>query len=611
MASKFSNMAFYTTAKLLSSAGTGDTVTISNDVERDASVTLTDSAQVLFTSLDGTSIERMTVTTTGGTLTIVERGLDQSASPSEVSALMKEWKSGTLVKVVHAAADIVDVNADNTFTGDNDFTGDCTFTKTLKEPVYATTAARDAVTSSDWDVCYVTAEGSFYDKTSWSRIVREWWWTFFNASTTVAGKVEIATTAESIAASSDTWGTGANLIVLPSDIAANTQSDTFKYAADAGASDTYAITLVPAIASYTTWQMIRFKANTINTWACTLNVNAKWAKSIKTNLWLDLKDWDIAAGEIIEVIYDGTDMIIQKDLESIVYLWDGNDWVTAVTSGTTTLTEDLYATTLSISAWATLDTAWFRVYARTSITNAGTIHNNWGDWWNGWNGGATWTGNPWLAWTWWVAGGGVTVPLNTDWSLGGAGHAVWVAWVAKSHCLNTNNSSAGWAGWDTWSAGGSWATSTDRVHPIVAVETWYGLIDLGGASVAYYNVSATAWWWWGWANWDWDSSWGGWGGWGWVWGIIRLISPIITNTWTIESKAWAWWAGWNQSGTTAGGWWGWGWGNGGVIIVISKNITIGTTDVTGWVWWTAGTWSWTAAVAGTAGSDWVVIQVGL
>ena len=73
MASKFSNMAFYTTAKLLSSAGTGDTVTISNDVERDASVTLTDSAQVLFTSLDGTSIERMTVTTTGGTLTIVER----------------------------------------------------------------------------------------------------------------------------------------------------------------------------------------------------------------------------------------------------------------------------------------------------------------------------------------------------------------------------------------------------------------------------------------------------------------------------------------------------------------------------------------------------------
>ena len=62
---------------------------------------------------------------------------------------MKERKSGTLVKVVHAAADIVDVNADNTFTGDNDFTGDCTFTKTLKEPVYATTAARDAVTSSD------------------------------------------------------------------------------------------------------------------------------------------------------------------------------------------------------------------------------------------------------------------------------------------------------------------------------------------------------------------------------------------------------------------------------------------------------------------------------
>ena len=73
MGSKFSNMAFYTTAKLLASATTGGTVTISNDIERDAAVTLTDNAQVLFTSLDGATIERFTVTATGGTLTIVTR----------------------------------------------------------------------------------------------------------------------------------------------------------------------------------------------------------------------------------------------------------------------------------------------------------------------------------------------------------------------------------------------------------------------------------------------------------------------------------------------------------------------------------------------------------
>jgi len=311
MASKFSNMAFYTTAKLLSSAGTGDTVTISNDIERDASVSLTDSAQVLYTSLDGTSIERMTCTATGGTFTIVERWLDQSASPSEVSALMKERKSGTLVKVVHAAADIVDVNGDNDFTGDNTFSGDCEFTKTLKEPIFADTTARDAVTSWDWDVCYVTADGKFYDKVSWSRVARESGGTFANASTTVAGKWEVNTTAES-KAWTDTWTTGAKTWTLASDIAANEQSATFIYAEDGEASDTYVIALTPTLTALTTWQRIRFKATTVNTGACTINVDTLWAKSIKTTAGDDPSDGDISASEIVELVYDGTNFVLQK-----------------------------------------------------------------------------------------------------------------------------------------------------------------------------------------------------------------------------------------------------------------------------------------------------------
>lgn len=131
----------------------------------------------------------------------------------------------------------------------------------------------------------------------------------------MAGKVEIATTAET-QAGTNTGGTGAQLVALPSDIAANQQSSKFVYAADTGSNDTYVISLTPAITEYTTGQRIRFKANTINTGACSLNVNSLGAKSIKTLLGSDPKDGDIAASEIVEVIYDGTNFVLQKALVS-------------------------------------------------------------------------------------------------------------------------------------------------------------------------------------------------------------------------------------------------------------------------------------------------------
>lgn len=92
-----------------------------------------------------------------------------------------------------------------------------------------------------------------------------------NSSTTVAGKVETATTAESIAANTDTGGTGANLVVLPSDIAKNIQSATFIYGADAGGDDTYVVALTPVLASYTTGQSLYAKVTTANTGACSFD----------------------------------------------------------------------------------------------------------------------------------------------------------------------------------------------------------------------------------------------------------------------------------------------------------------------------------------------------
>lgn len=87
-----------------------------------------------------------------------------------------------------------------------------------------------------------------------------------------------------------------------------------EYAADAGATDAYAITLT-GLSAYTTGMTFKFKANTANTGACTLNVNGLGAKTIKKNVSDDLSTGDILANQLVIVTYDGTNMQLQS-LES-------------------------------------------------------------------------------------------------------------------------------------------------------------------------------------------------------------------------------------------------------------------------------------------------------
>jgi hypothetical protein len=82
-----------------------------------------------------------------------------------------------------------------------------------------------------------------------------------------------------------------------------------EYAADAGANDSYAITLSPAITTYVTGTRYRFKANTANTGAATLDINAVGAQAIKKvagGVTTALDDSDIRAGQMVEVVWDGT-----------------------------------------------------------------------------------------------------------------------------------------------------------------------------------------------------------------------------------------------------------------------------------------------------------------
>jgi len=84
------------------------------------------------------------------------------------------------------------------------------------------------------------------------------------------------------------------------------------YAADAGSSDTYVITLSPAPTAYTIGMVVNFKANTLNTGTATINVNALGAVTIKKQYNQDLATGDIVANQIVSLIYDGTNFQMQS-----------------------------------------------------------------------------------------------------------------------------------------------------------------------------------------------------------------------------------------------------------------------------------------------------------
>lgn len=88
------------------------------------------------------------------------------------------------------------------------------------------------------------------------------------------------------------------------------------YAADSSGTDAYVITLSPALASYETGQMINFTAGTSNTGAATLNVNGLGAASIKKQFNQDLATGDILAGQMVTVVYDGSNWEMQSQTAS-------------------------------------------------------------------------------------------------------------------------------------------------------------------------------------------------------------------------------------------------------------------------------------------------------
>lgn len=156
-----------------------------------------------------------------------------------------------------------------------------------------------------------------------------------DASTTVKGVVEEATLAETLARTG-TGGTGARTFVSPVNL---TTVQTYDYAASTTGNDTYAITVTPAPTAYITGQVFRFKVDTANTGSATINVNSLGAKSIVKDVNTALGTGDILADQIIEVIYDGTNMVMKNPVANVASF---GAWASATKDASTQVTQNSF-----------------------------------------------------------------------------------------------------------------------------------------------------------------------------------------------------------------------------------------------------------------------------
>lgn len=158
--------------------------------------------------------------------------------------------------------------------------------------------------------------------------------------------------------------TNINLKLLPKGTGVVVTDGPLNYAADAEASDTYAVTIT-GISAYATGLHVRFKANTANTGAATLNVNSLGAKTIKKSHDQDLADNDIESGQIVDLVYDGTNFQMQSQVANSA---------SSSTNGTSVIKSAVQAITTGTWTAVTWDTETYDVGGmHESVTNPSRI----------------------------------------------------------------------------------------------------------------------------------------------------------------------------------------------------------------------------------------------
>lgn len=364
-------------------------VAISNDIERWQVVTASWCYAVL-RNKNGSKIERVKGDAAAWVFTFTKRWLDQSDSDVEVAWLKKSWKTGQTMYITLLSSQIVDKQNSNTYGAGSTQTFDSLeFTGTSKGRVFADLAALNVTYPTPVNGLvdmYCTAEGQYFDSVGWAWVARASW-VNPNASTTVAGKVELATAAER-ATSTSVGSTGA-LLVPTNDALRKTSS---------GAADENMIPILDATGKLESGFIPALTSVSQDT----IDISTVYWETISArDPVVVLPDW-VATGRVYKYLWDWSitwtssdqQIMVWSTVVNLVYSWWA--WLISVTAWTISWNTITYgsANTFTPASWSH-----FRWTPRIcAVSSTWFILAYWYSWFGGWN--AEWLRVVWYTISW-------------------------------------------------------------------------------------------------------------------------------------------------------------------------------------------------------------------
>lgn len=120
--------------------------------------------------------------------------------------------------------------------------------------------------------------------------------------------------------------------------AESVQSGKLNYADATGSVNDFTVSLSPAPTAYTPGMIVNFKSNNATTGAATINVNGLGAKAIKKQVTTDLASNDILAGQLVSLIYDGSNFQMLggqgNSFQNNTALTSGPEFLSTISGGT-------------------------------------------------------------------------------------------------------------------------------------------------------------------------------------------------------------------------------------------------------------------------------------
>ena len=429
---------------------------------------------------------------------------------------LDKWNGVAYTAQTHTVGSVIEISDNYQFREDiltainTKVNTNSTDTDTWK---FADATARDAYFTSpvNWNSAYLTSlwARTDYIGGAWSTRATG---SVVNASTTVAGKVEKATSGEVTAWTATGW-TGAELFVWPAEL---------KVVTDAILSPIYFWDWADGDVTISSWTTTLTRDMYYNN----LTITSPWV--LNPNGYRVFVKWTIA----------GTGTINRNGNNG----WNWSNWV-AWTAATTLWQWSLNAEVASVAWRAGNNSSWQNWIAWTAATNSLSNISSvaWWAWWAWWAGNL----NPW--WSAWASAASTrsntynkVFPLQlvhpaTAWALtqatGISSSWWWASWSWDNGGYH-NWWSWGWS-WGNWGLIWIFANTWNFTWTCTATG-WTG----GNWSNAYIVV-------WGWSN----AGWWGWGGWG-NGGILLRCYKTLTADCTKTLTWWTWWTAW-----TGISWW--------------------------------------------------------